>query len=57
MIGLIFGDTDFPNEILKTIKKKSIDYLIIDLSKKKNLKKTKNHTQFPLVNLVKLLIF
>ena len=35
MIGLIFGDTDFPNEILKTIKKKKIDYLIIDLSKKK----------------------
>ena len=53
MIGLIFGDTDFPNEILKTIKKKRIDYLIIDLSKKKILKKIKNHTQFPLVNLVK----
>ena len=41
MIGLIFGDTDFPNEILKTIKKKKIDYLIIDLSKKKNFKKDK----------------
>ena len=41
MIGLIFGDTDFPNEILKTIKKKRIDYLIIDLSKKKNFKKDK----------------
>ena len=39
MIGLIFGDTDFPNEILKAIKKKRIDYLIIDLSKKKFLKK------------------
>ena len=35
MIGLIFGDNDFPKEILKTIKKKKIDYLIIDLSKKK----------------------
>ena len=33
MIGLIFGDTDFPKEILKTIKKKKIKYLIIDLSK------------------------
>ena len=53
MIGLILGDTNFPNEILKTIKKKRIDYLIIDLSKKKNLKKIKNHTQYPLVNLVK----
>ena len=55
MIGLIFGDTDFPNKILKTVKKKRIDYLIIDLSKKKNLKKIKNHTQFPLVNLAKSL--
>jgi DUF1009 family protein len=41
MIGLIFGDTDFPNEILKTVKKKKIDYLIIDLSKKKKFKKNK----------------
>ena len=39
MIGLIFGDTDFPNEILKTIKKKKIKYLIIDLSKLKKFKK------------------
>ena len=53
MIGLIFGDTDFPKEILNSIKKKRINYLIIDLSKKKILKKTKNHTQFQLVNLVK----
>ena len=36
MIGLIFGDTDFPKEILKTIKKKKIRYLIVDLSKTKN---------------------
>ena len=41
MIGLIFGDTDFPNEILKTIKKKKIRYLIIDLSKSKRFKKNK----------------
>ena len=41
MIGLIFGDTDFPNEILKTVKKKRIDYLIIDLSKKKKFIKDK----------------
>ena len=38
MIGLIFGDTDFPKEILKTIKKKKIKYLIIDLSKAKKFK-------------------
>ena len=39
MIGLIFGDTDFPKEILKKIKKKRIKYLIIDLSKSKKFKK------------------
>jgi UDP-2,3-diacylglucosamine hydrolase len=38
MIGLIFGATDFPNEILKTIKKKKTKYLIIDLSKSKKFK-------------------
>ena len=41
MIGLIFGDTDFPMEILKTIKKKKIKYLIIDLSKSQKFKKDK----------------
>ena len=41
MIGLIFGDTDFPNQILKTIKKKKVKYLIIDLSKSKKFKKDK----------------
>jgi len=41
MIGLIFGDTDFPKEILKTIKKRKIRYLIIDLSKSKKFKKDK----------------
>ncbi len=39
MIGLIFGDTDFPKEILKTVKKRKIKYLIIDLSKSKRFKK------------------
>ena len=28
MIGLIFGDTDFPKEILKTVKKRKTKYLI-----------------------------
>ncbi len=39
MIGLIFGDTDFPMEILKTVKKRKLKYLIIDLSKSKKFKK------------------
>ena len=38
MIGLIFGDTEFPNEILKNVKKRKIKYLIIDLSKSKKFK-------------------
>ena len=41
MIGLIFGDNDFPREILKSVKKKKIKYLIIDLSKSKKFKKDK----------------
>ena len=39
MIGLIFGDTEFPKEIVKTVKKRKIKYLIIDLSKSKKFKK------------------
>ena len=41
MIGLIFGDNDFPNVILKKIKKKKIRYIIIDLSKSKKFKRDK----------------
>ena len=41
MIGLILGDTNFPKEILKTIRKKKISYLIIDLSKNGKFKKDK----------------
>ena len=42
MIGLIFGETNFPNEILRKIKKKKLKYLIIDLTKRKKFKKDKN---------------
>jgi DUF1009 family protein len=42
MIGLIFGETNFPKEILKKIKKIKQKYLIIDLTKNKNFKKNKN---------------
>jgi len=41
MIGLIFGETDFPKQILKKIKKKK-KYLILDLTKTKIFKKDKN---------------
>ncbi len=41
MIGLIFGETSFPIEILKKIKKKKLNYLIIDLTKSKKFKKDK----------------
>ena len=41
MIGLIFGDTDFPIEILKKIKKIKKKYLIVDLTKNKTFKKDK----------------
>jgi len=33
MIGLIFGETNFPFEILKKIKRRKLNYLIIDLTK------------------------
>ena len=41
MIGLIFGETDFPKQILKKVKSKK-KYLIIDLTKNKIFKKDKN---------------
>ncbi len=39
MIGLILGETHFPKEILKKIKKRKIRYLIIDLTKSRIFKK------------------
>jgi len=41
MIGLIFGGTDFPKQILKKIKGNK-KYLIIDLTKNKTFKKNRN---------------
>ncbi len=41
MIGLIFGETDFPKQILKKVRNKK-KYLIIDLTKSKTFKKDKN---------------
>ena len=42
MLGLIFGEKNFPLEILKKVKKRHLKYLIIDLTKKNNFKKDKN---------------
>ena len=39
MIGLFFGDTEFPKKILYRIKKKNKKYIIIDLSKKNFFRK------------------
>ena len=40
MIGLIFGETEFPKYIYKKIKNKK-KFIIIDLTKKKYFKKDK----------------
>jgi hypothetical protein len=42
MIGLIFGETHFPIQILKKIKKKHLKYLIIDLTKGRKFRKDKH---------------
>ncbi len=41
MIGLIFGETEFPKQILKKVKRKK-KYIIIDLTKNKIYKKNRN---------------
>ena len=45
MIGLFLGDTDFPEIVLKKVKKLKKKYFIIDFSKIINLKKTKILTE------------
>ena len=42
MIGLIFGESNFPIEILKKIKKRYLKYLIIDLTTNKRFKNDSN---------------
>ena len=46
MIGLFFGDTEFPKKILLKIKKKKQKYIIIDLSKKKFFRKNIHSQSF-----------
>ena len=42
MIGLIFGETNFPIQILKKIKRKGLRYLIIDLTSSRKFRKNRN---------------
>ena len=45
MIGLIFGETNFPIQILKRIKSRHLKYLIVDLTKRRKFKKDRySHT-------------
>ena len=46
MIGLIFGDTEFPKKILLKLKYINEKYIIIDLSKKKFFKKNPHSQSF-----------
>ena len=41
MIGLIFGETSFPLEILKKIKQRKKKYIIIDLTISKKFRKNR----------------
>ena len=45
MIGLIFGEANFPIQILKRIKRRHLKYLIVDLTKRRKFKKDRySHT-------------
>ena len=46
MLGLFFGDTEFPKKILLKIKQKKQKYIIIDLSKKKFFRKNTHSQSF-----------
>tara|TARA_B100000963_G_scaffold353093_1_gene367262 strand:- start:907 stop:1701 length:795 start_codon:yes stop_codon:yes gene_type:complete len=48
MIGLIFGETDFPKQILRKIKHKKLRHIIIDLSKNKIFKSERHSYSFSL---------
>ena len=59
MIGLFFGDDDFPKIILNKINKLKKSYFIIDLSRNRKFKNDKNSYSFPIgqfgkiINLIK----
>ncbi len=55
MIGLIFGETSFPKEVLKKVKSFKKKYLIIDLTKKKKFKQDKNFNSVSIGQIGKIL--
>ena len=55
MIGLFFGDTEFPKLILNSIKKKKKSYFIIDLSKTNIFKNDSNSYQISIGQFGKIL--
>ena len=57
MIGLFFGDTEFPKKILQKIKKNKNKYIIIDLSKKKLFKKNPYSQSFGIGQFSKIFKF
>ena len=57
MIGLFFGDTEFPKEILYKLKKKNKKYIIIDLSKKKIFRKSPHSQSFSIGQFGKIFKF
>ena len=46
MIGLFFGDTEFPKKILLKLKQKKQKYIIVDLSKQKFFRKNPHSQSF-----------
>ena len=46
MIGLFFGNTEFPKKILHKVKKENKKYIIIDLSKEKFFRKNPHSQSF-----------
>ena len=57
MIGLFFGDTEFPKEILYKLKEKNKKYIIIDLSKKKIFIKSPHSQSFSIGQFGKIFKF
>ena len=57
MIGLFFGDTEFPKKILLKVKHKKQKYIIIDLSTKKIFKKNPHSQSFSIGQFGKIFKF
>ena len=57
MIGLFFGDTEFPKKILQKLKQKNKRYIIIDLSKKKFFRKNPHSQSFAIGQFGKIFEF